>query len=80
MIWEFCKYCNINGKCENQDRGRKCETGYKILYEENDKLKNLLKECIIYVDRYVAFSVVQGNKEREVKSKELLDKIDEVLK
>lgn len=46
MIWEFCKYCRINGKCENQDRGHKCETGYKILFEENQKLKGQLKECL----------------------------------
>lgn len=46
MKWEFCKYCRINGKCENQDRGHKCETGYKILFEENEKLKELLEIAV----------------------------------
>lgn len=55
-----------------------CEEWHAKL-EENTKLKELLKECIIYVDKYVAFSVVQGNKEREVESKELLTKINQSL-
>lgn len=25
MKWEFCRYCRINGKCENQDRGYMCK-------------------------------------------------------
>jgi ribosomal protein S20 len=62
--------------------------GYKIKNQrheidnrlkEIEKLKELLKECINYVDKYVAFSVVQGNEERKVKSKELLTKINQVL-
>lgn len=47
--------------------------------EENSQLKELLKECIIYVDKYVTFSTVRGNEEREVKSKELLAKINKAL-
>lgn len=43
MKWEFCKYCDESGICENQDRGLKCETGYKILYEEKEKLKKQLE-------------------------------------
>ena len=48
-------------------------------YEEYQQLKELLKECIIYVDRYVTFSTVRGNEERKVKSEELLTKINQVL-
>ena len=50
MIWEFCKRCPLNGNCENQDRGHKCETGYKILFEENEKLKELLKQVNEHFD------------------------------
>lgn len=25
MKWKFCEFCYIDGHCENQDRGHKCE-------------------------------------------------------
>jgi len=66
----------IKEKTYNYDYLSEC---YSKFIKENKELKELLKECIIYVDRYVAFSVVQGNEEKEVKSKELLTKINQVL-
>ena len=77
---------NEENKRLKHDVGNLC---YKIKNQRHEienrlkgikQLKELLKECIIYVDRYVAFSVVQGNEEREVKSKELLTKINQVLR
>lgn len=45
MKWKYCNYCLIDGTCENQDRGHECEMPVKKLLEENQQLKELLKEC-----------------------------------
>lgn len=45
MKWRYCNYCPLDGTCENQDRGHECEMPVKKLLEENQQLKELLKEC-----------------------------------
>lgn len=45
MKWKYCNYCPLDGTCENQDREHECEMPVKKLLEENQQLKELLKEC-----------------------------------
>ena len=44
MRWVFCQDCHIDGCCENQDRGNKCEVYAKKITEENQQLKELLSQ------------------------------------
>ena len=43
--WKFCQCCYLNGHCENQDRGHKCETYPKQLEDEVERLQEQLKEA-----------------------------------
>lgn len=40
--WDFCNYCIIDGKCQNQDLNHECEMPVKKLYKQNEKLKKQL--------------------------------------
>lgn len=56
MRWDFCQDCHIDGCCENQDRGNKCEVYAKKITEECESLEIqlgivieiLLRECPQY--------------------------------
>ena len=39
MKWKFCEFCYINGHCENQDRGHKCECYGKKLEDKCERLE-----------------------------------------
>lgn len=80
MICGFCKYCYINGKRENQDRGLKCETVYNVLYKENNKLKELLKECRGSVEACLWNARLCESYADTEYFKGLIAKIDEVLR
>lgn len=54
MMWEYCRFCNLTGCCENQDRGHECNSGAKKLYEENQHLKKLLQEAKDILEWYKA--------------------------
>lgn len=41
-IWKFCEFCYINGHCENQDRGHKCECYGKKLEDKCERLEKQL--------------------------------------
>ena len=43
MKWKFCEFCYINGHCENQDRGHKCECYGKKLEDKCERLEKQLK-------------------------------------
>lgn len=82
MIWEFCKYCKLNGKCENQDRGHKCETVYKIWFEENKELSSKvlkLEKELSDAKEYCDYSI----KNREQLTKQInywMDKYEQLEK
>jgi adenine-specific DNA glycosylase len=38
-IIDYCDFCPLNGKCENQERGYECAMPVKLLYIENRELK-----------------------------------------
>lgn len=44
-VWKFCQCCYFNGRCENQDRGMKCETYPKQLEDKVERLQEQLKEA-----------------------------------
>ena len=44
-IWKFCQCCYLNGHCENQDRGHKCENYSKQLEDKVERLQEQLKEA-----------------------------------
>lgn len=56
MRWDFCQDCYIDGCCENQDRGNKCEVYAKKITEKCKSLEIqlgivieiLLRECPQY--------------------------------
>ena len=50
MKWKFCEFCYINGHCENQDRGHKCECYGKKL---EDKCERLEKQLLEIKDAYI---------------------------
>lgn len=50
MKWKFCEFCYINGHCENQDRGYKCECYGKKL---EDKCEHLEKQLLEIKDAYI---------------------------
>ena len=54
MKWKFCEFCYINGHCENQDRGHKCECYGKKLEDKCERLEKQLK--IATEDLYVIAS------------------------
>lgn len=43
MKWKFCEFCYINGHCENQDRGHKCECYGKKLEDKCERLEKQLE-------------------------------------
>ena len=43
MKWKFCEFCYINGHCENQDRGHKCECYGKKLEDKCERLEKQLR-------------------------------------
>ena len=43
--WKFCQCCYLNGHCENQDRGHKCEHYAKQLEDKVDRLQEQLEEA-----------------------------------
>lgn len=52
MKWKFCEFCYINGHCENQDRGHKCECYGKKLEDKCERLEKQLKisvEALKYI-------------------------------
>jgi len=42
--WKFCQNCYLNGHCENQDRGHKCEHYAKQLEDKVERLQELLSQ------------------------------------
>lgn len=46
MKWKFCEFCYINGHCENQDRGHKCECYGKKLEDKCERLEKQLKIAV----------------------------------
>lgn len=42
MIWEYCEDCYINGHCENQDRGYKCDVCAKRITDKCERLQKQL--------------------------------------
>ena len=68
LIWK--NY--VNGYCEEHE--------YNLqLIEENQKLKELLKECKPYVVKNVVFTTINKADKVDLEKNELLTKIDEVL-
>lgn len=54
MKWKFCEFCYINGHCENQDRGHKCECYGKKLEDKCERLEKQLKIAVEQLkDTYV---------------------------
>ena len=70
MMWEYCRFCNLTGYCENQNMGRECNSGVKKLYEENQQLKELLKRCRDFINYEVPDHCIDDV---------LLDKITNVI-
>jgi hypothetical protein len=57
MKWKFCEFCYINGHCENQDRGHKCECYGKKLEDKCERLEKQLKIAVEQLkDTYVICS------------------------
>lgn len=52
MMWEYCRFCNLTGYCENQNMCRECNSGVKKLYEENEALKKQLKIAVDCLKKY----------------------------
>lgn len=50
------------------------------LDEENEKLKELLKECLPIVSAEIMSWQIRGGEEAQKRGKELLTKIEEILK
>lgn len=50
MKWKFCEFCYINGHCENQDKGHKCECYGKKLEDRCELLERQLEiaKAVIY--------------------------------
>lgn len=57
--WKFCQCCYLNGHCENQDRGMKCEHYSKQLEDKVERLQEQLKEANEVIKKYmsVAFEI-----------------------
>jgi len=45
MKWKFCQCCFLDGHCENQDRGHRCETYPKQLEDKVERLQEQLNEA-----------------------------------
>lgn len=80
MRWKYCNYCLINGACENQDRGRECEMPIKKLCEENQQLKELLKECRDGLEKIKHIAEVKNLAAVYQVAERTLSKTNEVLK
>ena len=76
MKWKYCNYCSLDGTCENQDRGHECEMLVKKLLEENQQLKELLKECKTPIDLLIKMNIDGIN---GYKLLDLLIKIDNAI-
>ena len=50
MKWKFCEFCYINGHCENQDRGHKCECYGKKLEDKCERLEKQLAIAVKALD------------------------------
>lgn len=73
MKWKYCNYCPLDGTCENQYRGRECETPIKKLCEENQQLKELIKE----IRSLWKGTVCMPDSQEQVR--DILTKIDNVI-
>ena len=49
MKWEFCEFCYIDGHCENQDRGHKCECYGKKLEDKCERLEKQIESAKKYL-------------------------------
>ena len=56
MKWKFCEFCYINGHCENQDRGHKCECYGKKLEDKCERLEKQLNIAIGVLSQYAEAS------------------------
>lgn len=61
--WKFCQCCYLNGHCENQDRGHKCETYSKQLEDKVERLHKQLKEANEVIKLYAETTV--GHKQKD---------------
>lgn len=52
MKWKFCEFCYINGHCENQDRGHKCECYGKKLEDKCERLEKQLNLALRGLQEY----------------------------
>ena len=50
--WKFCQCCYLNGHCENQDRGMKCEHYSKQLEDKVERLQEQLNEANEVIKHY----------------------------
>lgn len=49
MKWKFCQCCFLDGHCENQDRGRRCETYPKQLEDKVERLQEQKQNVIALI-------------------------------
>ena len=49
MKWKFCEFCYIDGHCENQDRGHKCECYGKKLEDKCERLEKQIESAKKYL-------------------------------
>lgn len=49
MKWKFCQCCYLDGRCENQDRGHKCETYSKQLEDKVERLQEQKQKVIAFI-------------------------------
>ena len=48
-MWKFCQCCFLNGHCENQDRGHKCETYPKQLEDKVERFQEQKEQAIAFI-------------------------------
>lgn len=66
MKWKFCEFCYINGHCENQDRGHKCECYGKKLEDKCERLEKQLKIAAQALDEVAIYMTCDEVEIREI--------------